>query len=174
MHRTKSIATYVHRIINIRLQWRAIVDAERYIWYIRLSCTSLANMVPPSSHAYIRYALNIEYYYTPTRSLCCIPTALPSIKGPPMIDIRMNVIYVQHQLIGVYVSGVISINEGFSIGLIIHNNQPCRGRGEAKDSSIYFTLVQQVPIEFSRWQILLQFVLGETFIYQYVFFCVSG
>ena len=47
MHRTKSIATYVHRIINIRLQWRAIVDAERYIWYIRLSCTSLANMVPP-------------------------------------------------------------------------------------------------------------------------------
>jgi len=41
------IATYVHRIINIRLQWRAIVDAERYIWYIRLSCTSLANMVPP-------------------------------------------------------------------------------------------------------------------------------
>ena len=57
MHRTKSIATYVHRIINIRLQWRAIVDAERYIWYIRLSCTSLANMAPPSSHAYIRYAL---------------------------------------------------------------------------------------------------------------------
>jgi len=48
--------------------------------------------------------------------------------------------------------------EGFSIGLVYtHNNQPCneKGEGDAKDLSIYLTLIQQVPIEFSRWQILV-------------------
>ena len=90
-------SVYMHRIIAIRFDWRYHIRRRTIYMYSSLGFTLLASKNPPShpKHTWDMHK-NIEYYYIPTRSLFCIPTTLPSIKRPMMIDIRINLIYVQY------------------------------------------------------------------------------
>ena len=105
----KYYSAQVHRIIAIRFDWRYHIRRRTIYMYSSLGFTLLASKNPPShtKHTWDMHK-NIEYYYIPTRSLFCIPTTLPSIKRPMMIDIRINLIYVQYQLIR-YTSVALSV-----------------------------------------------------------------